>query len=1096
MAGLVEEEEASPQGESGSEFNKGDTLVFSDVEFGPGCLVCSQRYTLEPSIFALRHHTVDAADEWLDARSFVFWASKYNQRNQRRDSELGHTSLVASTIPGPSSSIAIASPDIPAPPAVPPAPTVNPAPSPAPALPKPMFQLQLGIPSPELIRLEEEAKTPQEIRRHNRDQLGERRCSTTAKAVKRPPKRKRVLRKVKVEPETIEISDSPEQLIKITRQVKVKKVITLTSIPSTWSIPRDGSKTAHLLDLSNEDRDWPRDKEGNLVSMATLIFAEDQDLWTGPGSAGSISEDKAPRFPFWASMCSARLHPNSVEGTTTVLSSTPAFLRASTTRRSRFCVKPGTNTVITVPGLPATAGVPVKFLTLPERLGLMELGCSKYNEGSSSRNRRFVSIPIDIDEDLVAKLFKASGKSLRISTLLASKKGHVPLEVGTQGIPSGQARVRGVQGTWADLTRNVNQMVSKLADQVRPISDVTKDVAAGDLTELVDVDTQGEMLDLKMAVNSAVSQLSAPANEMARVLLEVGTEGILSGQTAVLDVQGMRKALANNVHLVAMNLTNQARSIFQVTKALASVDLTKKTDVGTRGEILELKEAANADAASMNDRCCHSVARGNLTQKIMLSVDTLAGNLTTRVHSFAQISAAAADGDFTRLITVEGEMDSLKTQINQKESTAAHEAAELANRSGSEFLANRSHEIRMSMNGVIDMTDLIDSGLNRPQRESLLLAHSLARSLLLIIDDVLGISNTPDVDLVVEAGRMAVEAVAYSLLGRLRTIKFIPSKVNRRGQVALSTRLLAMDDQSITLEFSAADAGIGIAKDKDNLIFDTFCQAGLGLFISERAVSLMQDNICKCTIIFGDTLQDTTGAEDRIKDLSLRLYLIHEVREVADKDNCRCIDTTCVDLLNIFLVLVNRAMQVESQAPQAQAFSLRPRRSFRTFPPSPQPSPSLLRLNLKWCLDNSLSLQITTPVSAQDLTLSLISALESNPVSPISAPNNVTFAIVHAEDDSVNQKLAVKILKKYGHSVEIVESGGFAVDAFSARVPFNVTLASALLCFFGLKAKMDHHITRPPHRGDLLNAISKLAGANRKEPLMYRPPIAPGPSYA
>ncbi|KAH6905709.1 atypical/HisK protein kinase [Coprinopsis sp. MPI-PUGE-AT-0042] len=641
-------------------------------------------------------------------------------------------------------------------------------------------------------------------------------------------------------------------------------------------------------------------------------------------------------------------------------------------------------------------------------------------------------------------------------------------------------------------------MVSKLADQVRPISDVTKDVAAGDLTELVDVDTQGEMLDLKMAVNSAVSQLSAPANEMARVLLEVGTEGILSGQTAVLDVQGMRKALANNVHLVAMNLTNQARSIFQVTKALASVDLTKKTDVGTRGEILELKEAAN-DASlvnTINDAIeqlaifaaeVNKVAREaevGIWQEIMLSVDTLAGNLTTRVHSFAQISAAAADGDFTRLITVEGEMDSLKTQINQKESTAAHEAAELANRSGSEFLANRSHEIRMSMNGVIDMTDLIDSGLNRPQRESLLLAHSLARSLLLIIDDVLGISN-------IEAGRMAVEAAVFGTLKALAVcasqnqlnpahdvdpnipdqLVFIPSKVNRRGQVALSTRLLAMDDQSITLEFSAADAGIGIAKDKDNLIFDTFCQAGLGLFISERAVSLMQDNMwveseavkgskfcfaitsCKCTIIFGDTLQDTTGAEDRIKDLSLRLYLIHEVREVADKDNCRCIDTTCVDLLNIL-------------------------KHFRYVP------------------------VITTPVSAQDLTLSLISALESNPVSPISAPNNVTFAIVHAEDDSVNQKLAVKILKKYGHSVEIVESGGLLSSAHTHKgLPSSPIIALAAHATIGdrercLQAKMDHHITRPPRRGDLLNAISKLAGANRKEPLMYRPPIAPGPSYA
>lgn len=99
---------------------------------------------------------------------------------------------------------------------------------------------------------------------------------------------------------------------------------------------------------------------------------------------------------------------------------------------------------------------------------------------------------------------------------------------------------------------------------------------------------------------------------------------------------------------------------------------------------------------------------------------------------------------------------------------------------------------------------------------------------------------------------------------------------------------------------------------------------------------------------------------------------------------------------------------------------------------------------VKWCLDNSISSQVTTPVSSQDLSSALIAALESNAVSPPSASNDVVYDILLAEDNLVNQKLAVKILEKYGHGVEIAENGSLAVDAFKSRVqqgkPFNIIL--------------------------------------------------------
>ncbi|KAH9037304.1 hypothetical protein EDB85DRAFT_2287972 [Lactarius pseudohatsudake] len=112
----------------------------------------------------------------------------------------------------------------------------------------------------------------------------------------------------------------------------------------------------------------------------------------------------------------------------------------------------------------------------------------------------------------------------------------------SMGILGGQARVESVQGTWADSILNVNKMASNLTDQVRSISEVTKAIALGDFSKQVEVDVQGEMLDLKMTVNSMVNQLSTLANEVTRVSLEVGTEGNLGGQAYVPDVQGMWKS--------------------------------------------------------------------------------------------------------------------------------------------------------------------------------------------------------------------------------------------------------------------------------------------------------------------------------------------------------------------------------------------------------------------------------------------------------------------------------------------------------------------------------------------------------------------------
>jgi HAMP domain-containing protein len=131
----------------------------------------------------------------------------------------------------------------------------------------------------------------------------------------------------------------------------------------------------------------------------------------------------------------------------------------------------------------------------------------------------------------------------------ASEVTRVAMEVGTRGILGGQAIVPGVKGTWADLTTNVNVMASNLTKQVRSISGVTKAVAAGDLTQMVEVSVQGEMLDLKDTVNTMVAQLGSFASEVTRVAMEVGTQGILGGEAIVPGVQGTWADLTNSVNV-------------------------------------------------------------------------------------------------------------------------------------------------------------------------------------------------------------------------------------------------------------------------------------------------------------------------------------------------------------------------------------------------------------------------------------------------------------------------------------------------------------------------------------------------------------------
>ena len=192
----------------------------------------------------------------------------------------------------------------------------------------------------------------------------------------------------------------------------------------------------------------------------------------------------------------------------------------------------------------------------------------------------------------------------------ASEVTRVAREVGTEGKLGGQADVRGVAGTWNDLTDSSTSMAGNLTAQVRNIADVTTAVAKGDLSKKITVDVRGEILELKNTINTMVDQLSAFASEVTRVAREVGTKGKLGGQADVPGVAGTWKDLTDNVNFMAGNLTAQVRNIAEVTTAVANGDLSKKITVDVRGEILELKNTINIDGRSAQRVRLGSHARG------------------------------------------------------------------------------------------------------------------------------------------------------------------------------------------------------------------------------------------------------------------------------------------------------------------------------------------------------------------------------------------------------------------------------------------------------------------------------------------------------